>query len=140
MKHKYKLAYMDMAERFGQTSEAERAKVGALIIKNGSIIAEGCNGTPSGYHTNRCEDDNWETIPEVNHAEINALNKLRRSHNTSVGASMFVTMAPCYRCSLEIVDAGIKEVYYRYDYRKTEGIEYLLSKNVKITKLESGEN
>lgn len=135
MKPKYRDAYMDMAERFGQTSEAERLKVGALLIKDGSIIAEGCNGTPAGFHTNVCEDENWNTRPEVNHAEINALNKLRKTHNTSQNAVLFVSHMPCYSCALELVDAGVKKVYYRHPYRKTEGVEYLLANGVEVEQL-----
>jgi deoxycytidylate deaminase len=41
MKDVYKLAYMDMACRFAQTSHAERLKVGSLIVKNNSIISLG---------------------------------------------------------------------------------------------------
>jgi deoxycytidylate deaminase len=39
VKEKYQLAFMDMAERFAQTSEAVRLKVAALIVKNDSIIS-----------------------------------------------------------------------------------------------------
>lgn len=49
MKQKYLLALMDMTERFGLTSEAKRLQVGASIVKNGSIISLGVNGT---YLTN----------------------------------------------------------------------------------------
>jgi len=49
MKDIYKEAFMDMAVRFGQTSYAERLKVGCLLVKNGSIISEGVNGQPPVY-------------------------------------------------------------------------------------------
>ena len=55
MKQKYLEAYMDMAVRFAQTSEATRLKVCAMIIKNHSIISIGINGTPTGWHTNVCQ-------------------------------------------------------------------------------------
>lgn len=48
MKKKYIDAFMDMACRFGQTSEATRLKVGALIVKNDSVISLGVNGTYKG--------------------------------------------------------------------------------------------
>ena len=38
-------AYMDIAERFAQVSKCNRLKVGAIIVKNGSILAHGWNGT-----------------------------------------------------------------------------------------------
>lgn len=136
MKDKYKHAIMDMAVRFGQTSEAKRLKVGAILYKNGNIIAMGVNGTRSGWHTNCCEDEDGNTTKEVRHAEIAALDKLRRSHETSVGAILFCSHSPCKPCAVELVEAEVAEVYYRHDYRSPDGIEYLRMHGIPVTKLE----
>jgi dCMP deaminase len=132
MKQKYKLAYLDMAERFGQTSEAERLKVGALIVKDDAIISCGVNGTPRGWRTNLCEESDGKTSDVVRHAEVNALNKLRRSNGSSSGASMFCSHSCCLGCAIEVVDAGIKEFYFKHEYRDSSGLEYLESKGVKV--------
>jgi dCMP deaminase len=121
-----------MAERFGQTSEAERLKVGALIVKDNAIISCGVNGTPHGWATNICEDTNGTTSSVVRHAEVNALNKLRRSNSTSSGATMFCSHSCCLGCAIEVVDAGIKEFYFKHEYRDSSGLEYLESKGVKV--------
>ena len=52
MKDKYKQAFMCMAEIFAQTSEAQRLKVGCLIVKDDKIISQSVNGTVKGWHTN----------------------------------------------------------------------------------------
>lgn len=135
MKMKYKLAYIEMAKVFAQTSEAERLKVCCLIVKNNQIISIGINGTISGWDTNKCEDERGNTEWFVKHAEAQALNKLRKSHETSVGASMFVTHSPCFSCVLDILDAEIKEVYYLEEYRDTRGIDFLRSRGVHVEKL-----
>jgi dCMP deaminase len=135
MKEKYKLAYMDMAERFGQTSEATRLKVGAIIVDENGVISEGCNGTPSGWYSNVCEDINGATLPCVRHAEVNALNKLRRKTVSSVGASIFVSHAPCKMCSIEIVDSELKAVFYRHEYRLDDGIQYLRARGVYVEQI-----
>lgn len=135
MKQKYLLAYMDMTERFSETSEAERLKVGACLIKAGNPLAFGINGMPSGFPTNVCEDGSGKTKPEVNHAKINCLSKLRKLHETSIGATMLVTHLPCYPCALEIVDAGIVSVFYRHEYRCNKGLQYLLAKGVEVKQL-----
>lgn len=135
MKDKYLEAYLDMAERFGQTSEALRLQVGALIVKDGGIISEGVNGTPRGWLTNLCEDSDGKTSPIVRHAEVNALNKLRRSNSTSSGATMFCSHSCCLNCAIDLVDAGIKEFYYRHDYRDTSGLEYLRTKGLTVVQL-----
>lgn len=41
MKEKYHSAFLDMAVRFGQTSEAQRLKVGALLVRDGKILSQG---------------------------------------------------------------------------------------------------
>ena len=106
LKDKYLQAYLDIAERFGQTSESTRLKVGAVIVKDDAIISIGVNGTPVNWYTNICEDADGQTSAVVRHAEINALNKLRRSNNTSSGATMFCSHSCCLACSIDIVDAG----------------------------------
>lgn len=130
MKEKYKLALMDMAERFGQTSEATRLKVGALLYKNDNIISMGVNGTRSGWHTNKCEDENGNTTPHVRHAEVAALDKLRKSNETSIGATLFCSHACCLNCAVELVEAGVSKVYYRHHYRNLDGLSYLDSHGV----------
>jgi dCMP deaminase len=116
---------MDMACRFGETSEATRLKVGSLLYKNDNIIALGTNGTRSGWRTNQCEDSEGKTTAATRHAEIACLDKLRKSTETSIGAILVVSHCPCLACSVELVEAGVEKVFYRHDYRSTEGIEYL---------------
>lgn len=135
MKEIYKLAFMDMTERFGQTSQANRLKVGAMLCKDGNPIAWGVNGTRSGWHTNECEDENGNTTKETRHAEVACLDKLRRSHETSVGATLFTSHAPCLACSVELVEAGVVKVIYKHEYRCAEGLTYLLKHNVLIEKI-----
>lgn len=136
MKDKYFRAFMDMAIRFGQTSESERLKVGSMLVKNGNIIALGVNGTRAGWHTNKCEDEYGNTTPAVRHSEIAALDKLRRSHETSVGATLFVSHSPCLPCAVELVEAGVEKVIYKFDYRSDEGVKYLQEHNIPVYKLE----
>lgn len=118
-------AYMDIAERFALVSKCERLKVGAIIVKNGSILAHGWNGTPSGYKTNCCEDENGATSPFVLHAEQNVLVKMAKSTESIEGAELFCTHSPCSECSKLLAQSGIKKVYYKHKYRITEGIDVL---------------
>ena len=100
--------YMDMASVLATLSHATRKKVGCLIVKDTHIIAEGINGTPKGF-SNQCEYydyvDECYTKPEVLHAESNAIAKIARSNNSSVGSTLYVTLAPCFDCSKLIIQA-----------------------------------
>lgn len=124
MKPRLRNAYMAVAEVFAQLSYAKRRKVGAVIVRDGAIIAEGYNGTPPGW-SNVCEGDDGLTLAHVIHAEQNALDKLVRSTTSSAGATLFVTTAPCHECAKRILGAGIRSVYYRDAYKNQDGIDFL---------------
>ena len=135
MKEKYLLAMLDMTLRFAETSEAQRLKVAAMLVKNGSILSIGINGTYPGWETNVCEDENGLTSWYTRHAEQACLDRMLQTNETTTGATMLVTHAPCKMCSLRIKDAGINSVYYRNSYRDSSGVEYLQSAGVRVEKI-----
>lgn len=131
-------AYMECAFAIAELSYAQRKQVGAIIVAlNGGIIAEGFNGTPSGFE-NRCEycgDDSFlVTKPEVLHAESNAIMKVARSTHNSVGTTLYITVSPCFECAKLIIQAGIRRVVYVEEYRNTDGLELLHKAEIKIDK------
>ena len=79
---RYDRAYLRMAMEWGQLSHCERKKVGAILVKDGMIISDGYNGTPTGFE-NKCEDEGGDTIWYVLHAEANALMKVAKSNNSA---------------------------------------------------------
>ena len=133
MKEKWIDAYMDTAERFAKLSSAERLKVGAVVVKDNRIISIGYNGMPAGWDNN-CEEEG-KTKDEVIHAEANAIIKLARDGERGNGSSLFCTHAPCIECAKLIAGAGIKEVYYREQYRKDNGTMFLTNSGVKVEKV-----
>ena len=116
--------YMKMARIWAENSYCKRRQVGALLVKNQMIISDGYNGTPSGFE-NCCEDENDNSKPYVLHAEANAITKIARSHNSSDGATLYVTASPCMECAKLIIQAGIKRVVYGENYRIMDGLELL---------------
>ena len=143
MKDKFINAYMDVAERFAELSSARRLHVGAIIVKEDRIISIGYNGMPSGWDNN-CEDQTYDedgfhitlkTTPEVLHAETNAIAKLAKSNESGMGATMFITHAPCLDCAKLIYQSGISSVLYRNSYRDTGGIMFLEKSGVEIKKI-----
>ena len=67
---RYDLAYLRMAREWAKLSHCVRKQVGALIVRDNMIVADGYNGTPSGF-SNACENDGGETHWYVLHAEAN---------------------------------------------------------------------
>ena len=143
MKDKFKQAYMKTAMIFAELSHATRLHVGAIIVKDDRIISIGYNGMPNGWD-NTCEytesytdmqgieSIRLVTKPEVLHAESNAVSKVARSTESSEGATLFCTHAPCIECAKLIYQAGIKYVYYGESYRSTHGILFLVASNVHV--------
>ena len=127
----FDLRYLTMARIWAQNSYCQRRQVGALVVKEGMIISDGYNGTPSGFE-NICEDDNGITKPYVLHAEANAITKLARSSNNSDGATIYITASPCIECAKLIIQSGIKRVVYSEKYRLMDGIELLLRAGIEV--------
>ena len=143
---------MDWAKRTAELSHARRLQVGAVIVKDDSVISYGYNGMPAGWDNN-CEYEeeilqsefgkgNWLektgqliTKPEVLHAESNAIAKLAKSHNSGLGATMFITHAPCMECAKLIYQSGIGHVLYRDAYRDSSGVTFLEKSGVVVEKI-----
>lgn len=75
------------------------------------------------------------TKSEVIHAELNCILKIARSHNSSVGATMYITCSPCIDCSKLIIQSGIKRVVYDEEYRNLDGLIFLKKNNIEVIKL-----
>ena len=124
MHNKYDVAYLKMALEWAKLSYCKRKQVGALIVKDRTIISDGYNGTPSGFE-NCCEDENNKTKWYVLHAEANAILKISRSTQSCEGATLYLTLSPCKECSKLIFQSGIKRVVYIQDYPDNEGLVFL---------------
>jgi dCMP deaminase len=134
MKQKFIDAYMKVAETFAGLSSAKRLNVGAIVVKDDRIISIGYNGMPSGWD-NVCETEDNVTKPEVLHAESNAIAKLAKSPESGECATIFITHAPCIDCAKLIYQSGIATVYYKTDYRSTQGLDFLNKSGVKVVKV-----
>jgi dCMP deaminase len=169
MKTKFQALYMDWALRAAQMSHAKRLQVGAVIVKDDTVISYGYNGMPAGWDNN-CEDRIWDTgaggwldpdefdvkypyegwhdearrnvryglktKPEVLHAESNAIAKLAKSHNSGVGADLFVTHSPCIDCAKLILQSGVSRVYFGRHYRSDDGIKFLKQSGIEVHNLD----
>ncbi len=134
-RHQLDLRYLRMARIWAENSYCKRRQVGAIVVKNQMIISDGYNGTPSGFD-NVCEE-NDVTKPYVLHAEANAITKLARSHNSSDGATLYVTASPCLECSKLIIQAGIKRVIYGEAYRLQDGIELMRRAGIEVIQIDN---
>jgi dCMP deaminase len=129
---------MDIAMRVSEMSYAIRNKVGCIIVKDHNIISYGFNGTPSGFD-NSCEYTNanneLETKLEVLHAESNAISKLAKTNYSSDGATVYITLSPCFECAKLLIQSGINKIFYKEQYRNLNGIELLQKAGIIVIQL-----
>lgn len=130
---------MKMAQIQASLSYAFRLKVGAVIMIDGRPISSGRNGCVAGG-SNFCEftdtyNGELKTKPEVIHAEANAILWAARKGTALEGSELYITHSPCFECCKMIAQSGIKEVYYRTQFRDISGLEFLRKNNIKVEQL-----
>jgi len=121
--------FMGIALAVRRRANCHANRVGAIIVLDGRIISTGYNGTPQGFVNcldggcHRCahrEDYPAGTGYDLCicvHAEQNALLAAARFGIAVAGASLYSTMRPCFGCTKEALQAGIREVCYLHDWR-----------------------
>lgn len=116
--------FLEIAEKVADFSKDKSTKVGAIIVKEGRILAQGYNGFPSKY------PDNYNISREKKlgitiHAEINAILNAAKNGACVNGSTIYVSEPPCSNCASALINAGIKRVVYP--------INYTLSKNWEVS-------
>jgi dCMP deaminase len=124
-----------MAKEWAKLSHCTRKQVGALLVKNGVIISDGYNGTPSGF-PNTCENEVGETHWYVLHAEANAILKVAKSTNNAHGSTLYITLSPCKDCSKLILQSGITRMVYLDAYKDTTAIDFLKNSGIEVVQRE----
>lgn len=125
--------FLDIAKQVAKASYCKRRQVGAVIVKDDNIISFGYNGTISGF-PNECECDNV-TKQDVLHAESNAIAKCCKSSYSSDGATMYITLSPCFECAKIIIQSGIKKVVYFQNYTDLSGVDLLIKSKIDVLQI-----
>lgn len=115
-----------VARSLALTSPHHKARVGAIIVDSGDIVAVGSNGNKSHplqqkYNRLRFREDDVSGMDHLMHAEIAALVKARGNYDP-VHAAVYVyrimkngswgMARPCTGCIAALVDFGVKQMYY----------------------------
>ena len=140
--------FMDIAEVVAKRSACLRNNVGAVIVnEDNNIVAIGYNGPAAGVP--QCTREECHAGCDIAiHAEDNAIRRMPEyseyydfldNIHTTHSYRLFCTVSPCIACAKKIVERGdIIDVYYRYPYRDSAGINYLLSHNIRVYKILTG--
>ncbi len=166
MKNKHKL-FTKMAELVAEQSTCCRMQVGAVLVKDNRVISIGFNGTPTGQE--HCEDHfadlyqreyegQFHSFAEYQasrtfydahgkfsnenelHAEQNAILFAAKNGISTAGSTLYITYSPCVHCAKVIISAGIRRVFYKHLYdRSQDGLIFLNKNGIECRQLTEAE-
>ncbi len=100
-----------------------RKHVGAVLVRDRSILATGYNGSVRGMA--HCDDAGCLMIQghcaRTVHAEINALAQAARHGVRVDGATVYTTAFPCWSCAKALLNAGVARLVYSEPYQDRGG-------------------
>jgi dCMP deaminase len=138
--------FMTITRQVAERSTCLRAKVGAVIVRNRSILATGYNGSPAGLpHCNdvgcliyesRTPDGNIEqNCYRTIHAEMNAITQAAKNGNAINDADIYVTHTPCIHCMKVLINTGLRTVFYDRPYKLETIADMLKHARVKLVQV-----
>jgi len=114
--HEY---FMSIAEQVATRSTCSRKNVGAVIVREKTILSTGYNGSLRGApHCDEVGHDmeNGHCVRTV-HAEANAVAQAAKNGVNISNSEIYVTASPCLSCFKLIGNSGITKIYYKEFYR-----------------------
>jgi dCMP deaminase len=117
--------FMNIARQVASRSTCDRKHVGAVIVRDRTILSTGYNGSIRGMP--HCDDvghlmEGGHCVATV-HAEANAIIQAAKNGVRIDGAELYTTASPCWSCFKLVANAGIRTVYYGEFYRDQRSIE-----------------
>lgn len=111
--------FMNIAQVVSSRSTCHRKYVGAVIVRNRTILSTGYNGSIRGLA--HCTEvghmmEGGHCVATI-HAEVNAILQAARNGVMIEGAAVYVTASPCWNCFKALANAGITRMCYGEFYR-----------------------
>ena len=141
--------FMNISVQVSLRSTCIRRKVGAVIVKDKTIISTGYNGAPKGMpncidNPNRCYRT-AHNIPSGEqldkcfavHAEINAIMNAKNSGHDLTDSVLYVTTFPCSSCAKALIQAGVKRICYLDKYADKFTLSLFSETNIEIKNMDS---
>jgi len=128
--------FMTLASLASLRSNCMKRRVGAVLVRENRILATGYNGTPRGLlncNEGGCSHCNGISYPTnvanecvCLHAEENALLEAGRER-VGIGAALYCNTCPCLKCTIKIIQTGVKTVVYNLSYKVDDASAKLLA-------------
>lgn len=128
--------YMKFAEIASERGTCPKRQVGAILVKNDRIISTAYNGAPKDQpHCDiaGCEESLDGHCKRAVHSETNAILSCAKNGQSTDGAILYCTDFPCVYCLKNIINAGIRVIFYKRPYKNHEN--FIDLSNLTITQL-----
>ncbi len=117
--------FMRIAQQVATRATCDRKHVGAVIVRDRTILSTGYNGSIRGMP--HCDDvghdmESGHCIATI-HAEANAIIQAARNGVSIQDGAIYITASPCWSCFKLIANSGLKRVYYGEFYRDERSFE-----------------
>ena len=130
--------FMNIANEVATRSTCDRKYVGAVIVREKTILSTGYNGSIKGLP--HCDEAGHEMVDghcvRTTHAEANAIVQAAKNGDEINQSEKKVTASPCYNCFKLIANAGIKTIYYGEFYREDRILEHAKEAGIDLVSLE----
>ena len=132
--------FMDIAAQVATRATCDRKHVGAVVVRDRTILSTGYNGSIRGMP--HCDEvghmmENGHCVATV-HAEANAILQAAKNGVRIEGAEIYTTASPCWACFKLISNAGIRTIYFGEFYRDARSIEVAALLGIDLIDLSHG--
>ena len=129
--------FMNIARQVATRSTCDRKHVGAVVVRDRTILSTGYNGSIRGMpHCDEVGHDleAGHCVATI-HAEANAIIQAARNGVAIGGAELYTTASPCWPCFKLIANAGLSRVYYGEFYRDERSIQVAREAGIELVDL-----
>jgi len=132
--------FMDIAAQVATRATCDRKHVGAVIVRDRTILSTGYNGSIRGMP--HCDEvghmmENGHCVATV-HAEANAILQAAKNGVRIDGATLYTTASPCWPCFKLIANSGCVRIVYGEFYRDPRIFEVAAQLKLELVSLEGG--
>jgi dCMP deaminase len=126
--------FMNIARVVSSRSTCDRKFVGAVIVRDKTILSTGYNGSIRGMP--HCTEvghmmEDGHCVATI-HAESNAILQAAKNGVSIDGAAIYVTASPCWNCFKQVANAGIRRIVYGEFYRDNRIFDVAKQLNIEL--------
>lgn len=130
--------FMNIAKEAATRSTCDRKHVGAVIVRDKTILSTGYNGSIRGMpHCNENGHmmENDHCVATI-HAESNAILQAAKNGVMIDRGEIYITASPCWTCFKMLANVGIKKIFYGEFYRDERIFETAKKLGIELTHIE----